>query len=72
MTESFNSNKSKHYKKLQVKYHELCAAYHPDHLPEKDKLSGERVVREVIDAWKNENYTKIETMHEKYLGACSH
>jgi hypothetical protein len=64
-------NESEEYKELKSKYHELCAAYHPDHLDEKDKLSGQRVFSEVKDAWDNKDYAKLENIYEKYQKAKS-
>jgi hypothetical protein len=53
------------------KYHELCAAYHPDHLDEKDKASGQRVFCEIQDAWDNNNFNELENIYEKYQKAKS-
>jgi hypothetical protein len=63
--------KSKEYKELKSKYRELCAAYHPDHLDEKDKASGQRVFCEVKDAWDNRDYTELENIYAKYQKAKS-
>jgi hypothetical protein len=68
---SFGLNKSESRKELKSKYHELCAAYHPDHLNGKDKASGQRVFCEIQDAWDNENYIELENIYEKYQKAKS-
>jgi hypothetical protein len=61
----------KSFRELKSKYHELCIAYHPDHLEEKDKAAGERVFCEVKDAWNNQDYMKLEDIYEKYQKAKS-
>jgi hypothetical protein len=63
---SFELNKSKGFKELKSKYHELCAAYHPDRLDEKDRASGQKAFCEVKDAWDNKNYGALENIYEKY------
>jgi hypothetical protein len=62
----FDLNESKEYKELKSKYHELCNIYHPDHLDEKDKASGQRIFCEVKDAWDNKDYIELENIYEKY------
>jgi hypothetical protein len=61
----------KNIQEIKSKYHELCAAYHPDHLNEKDKASGQRVFCEGKDSWDNKNYIKLENIYEKYQKAKS-
>jgi hypothetical protein len=56
---------------LKSKYHELCIAYHPDRLDEKDKASGQRVFCEVKDAWDNKDYAELENIYAKYQKAKS-
>jgi hypothetical protein len=54
---------------LKLKYYELCNAYHPDHLDEKDKTSGHRVFCEIQNAWNNNNFNELENIYEKYQEA---
>jgi hypothetical protein len=68
---NYPSPNDKSLQELKLKYHELCTAYHPDHLDEKDKASGQRVFCEVKDAWDNKNYSKLETIYTKYQKAKS-
>jgi hypothetical protein len=68
---SFDLTESKSYNALKSKYRELCNAYHPDHLDERDKTSGHRVFCEVKEAWDNKNYIELENIYEKYQKAKS-
>jgi hypothetical protein len=65
------TNEKQHEKELKSKYRELCNAYHPDHLDEKDKVSGQRVFCEVKEAWDNKDYTELENIYVKYQKAKS-
>jgi hypothetical protein len=62
---------SKDCNEIKSKYRELCNAYHPDHLDEKDKVSGQKVFCEIKDAWDSKNYMELENIYRKYRKAKS-